>query len=76
MVKSIKLGDRLVEYDLIRKTVKNVNVTVRVDGSITVSANETVDLESIEAHIAKKAKFILRKLDEYKNIREKNQCIF
>lgn len=76
MVKSIKLGDRLIEYDLIRKTVKNVNVTVRVDGSITVSANETVDLESIEAHIAKKAKFILRKLDEYKNIREIKKSMY
>ena len=38
MKRTIQLGDRTVVYELTRKAVKNINIRVRADGSVGVSA--------------------------------------
>ena len=45
-------------YTLIRKNVKNINLTVKSDGSIVVSANPRVDERYIEDFISSKIPFI------------------
>ena len=65
MIKRIKLLDREIEYDLQRKRVKNINLRIKPDKSITVSANPRVPENRIERFILEKQEFILRALEKY-----------
>ena len=65
MVKRIKLLDREIEYDLIRKKVKNINLRIKPDKSITVSANPRVPESRVERFILEKQVFIIRALEKY-----------
>ena len=65
MIKRIKLLDREIEYDLQRKRVKNINLRIKPDKSITVSANPRVPESRIEKFILEKQEFILRALEKY-----------
>lgn len=51
-------GERLC-YELTRKQVKRVNVRVRADGSVAVSAPRGVPLAAIEAFLREKEDFLL-----------------
>ena len=65
MLKRIKLFDRVIEYDLQRKRVKNINLRIKPDKSITVSANERVPERAVERFIIEKQYFVLRALEKY-----------
>lgn len=65
MTKSIILGGRVIEYELCRKQVKNINLRIKPDMSISVSANWAVPTAAIESFIRSKEKLILRALDRY-----------
>ena len=65
MIKRIKLVDREIEYDLQRKSVKNINLRIKPDKSITVSANPRVPESKIARFILEKQDFILRALEKY-----------
>ena len=65
MIKRIKLLDREIEYDLQRKRVKNINLRIKPDKTITVSANPRVPENRIEKFILEKQEFILRALEKY-----------
>lgn len=65
MIKRIKLLDREIEYDLQRKRVKNINLRIKPDRTITVSANPRVPENRIEKFILEKQEFILRALEKY-----------
>ena len=65
MIKRIKLLDREIEYDLQIKRVKNINLRIKPDKSITVSANPRVPENRIERFILEKQDFILRALEKY-----------
>ena len=41
-MESIEFNGRKIEYSLIRKNVKNINLRVKRDGSVVVSANPVV----------------------------------
>lgn len=72
MKRKIMLGDREVEYELIGKRVKNINLRIRSDMSITVSAAKSVQISVIERFLHSKADFICRALDRFQREREKN----
>lgn len=57
--RTIMLQGRPLEYTLERKTVKNVNLHVRKDGSVYVSANALVSGLQIDEFLISKAQFIL-----------------
>ena len=65
MIKRIKLLDREIEYDLQRKRVKNINLRIKPDKTITVSANPRVPENRIEKFIIDKQEFILRAIEKY-----------
>ena len=65
MIQRIKLLDREIEYDLQRKRVKNINLRIKPDRTITVSANPRVQISRVERFILEKQEFILRALDKY-----------
>ena len=68
MIKRIKLLDREIEYDLQRKRVKNINLRIKPDKSITVSANPRVPESRIERFILEKQDFILSALEKYDKV--------
>ena len=68
MIKHIKLLDREIEYDLIRKRVKNINLRIKPDKSITVSANPRVPESRIERFLLEKQEYILKALTHYEEI--------
>ena len=70
MIKRIKLLDREIEYDLQRKRVKNINLRVKPDKSITVSASPKVPESKIEQFIIDKQVFIIRALEKYSKMQE------
>lgn len=61
----ICIGDRQLTYILERKAVKNINLRIRPDLSIYVSAGPRVPIEHIEAFLQKQGNFIVKALDEY-----------
>ena len=73
MNREIILGDRTIKYDLQYKKVKNINLRIKPDGSIKVSANKRVPQKIIDDFIISKADFILRALEKYKNMPVKEQ---
>ena len=52
-------------FNLERKPVKNLNLRVRKDGSVWVSADAGVPCEEIDAFVAGKAPYILKALDHF-----------
>lgn len=73
MNREIILGDRTIKYDLQYKKVKNINLRIKPDGSINVSANKKVPQKVIDDFIISKVDFILRALEKYKNMPVKEQ---
>jgi len=68
MNRTIILKGREIKYELVRKKVKNVNLRIRSDGSVFVSANDLVSMETIEKFLLDKASQITRALDKYSEI--------
>jgi len=68
MNKSIILNGREISYELERKSVKNINLRIRADCSVYVSASARVADSVIEGFLQKKADYILSALDKYAEI--------
>ena len=68
MIKEILLNNRLVKYSMQYKDVKNINLRIKPDGSIHVSANRLIPQRVIDEFILSRSDFILNALEKYKNI--------
>lgn len=67
MTEFIQIGDQKIKYELIRKKVKNINLRIKPDLTITVSANPRVKKEYIETFLLDKWDWIqksIKKLGE------------
>lgn len=60
MKRKIVSGEKYIEYELQRKNVKNINLRIRRDGSVFVSAGRLVSEKAIDAFVLSKAEYILR----------------
>lgn len=69
MIKEINLKDRTIKYNLQYKKVKNINLRIKSDGTVNVSANKNVPQKIIDDFMNSKADFILRALDKYASIK-------
>ena len=65
MRRSIRLCGRTVSYELQRKAVKNINLRIRPDGSVAVSANRWVPIAAVEAFLQRKGEAIVAALDRF-----------
>lgn len=65
MIHNIILNGRTISYDLQRKNVKNVNLRIKADQSVIVSANKRVSVRVIEDFLKSKSDFILNAIDKY-----------
>ncbi len=68
--RSVVAEGREICYSLERKDVKNLNLRVRKDGSVFVSANELVSLEEIDKFIYSKASYIIKAMDHFSEIQQ------
>ena len=66
--RSVIVEEREICYQLERKNVKNLNLRVRKDGSVFVSANEMVSCEEIDRFIHRKASYILKAIDHFREM--------
>ena len=60
MIRSIQINGRLLEYELEYKKVKNMNLRVRKDGSVYVSANRYISLQQADEFVQNNAVFVLQ----------------
>lgn len=57
--------DQSIPFALIRKKVKNINLKVRQDQTVVVSANKAVPYQAIEKFVIQKAPWILKHLEHF-----------
>lgn len=67
MIREIIVNNIKIQYNLQIKNVKNINLRIKPNGTINVSANKNVPQKNIDEFIISKADFILRALEKYKN---------
>lgn len=73
MLNKITLNNITLHYDLQYKKVKNINLRIKSDRTIHVSANRYVSQKSIDAFLISKADFIIKALENYKIKADKPQ---
>ena len=49
----VEYGNRVFKYNLKRKNVKNINLTVKPNMEINVSANDNISSDEINSYIIK-----------------------
>lgn len=64
--------EKFIEFELIRKDVKNINITVRPDFSVMVSANDNVPFSDIEKFIKENSTWITKRLGRYQSTKSEN----
>lgn len=67
--KIVYYDEQQISYELVRKNVKNINLRIRADGSVTVSANRNVSEIVIEEFITKKANYIIANLAKFRELK-------
>lgn len=65
MKKQIELNGQVIEYDLQIKDVKNINLRIKSDQGIFVSANQSISNDIIEEFLISKADYIVHALNRY-----------
>jgi len=71
-VKVVVDDKKFIEFELIRKDVKNINITVRPDFSVMVSAKLDIPYNEIEAFIKDKSSWITKRLGRYQFTKSEN----
>ncbi|MGL5972252.1 MAG: M48 family metallopeptidase [Oscillospiraceae bacterium] len=56
----VKVDEQTINYILIRKNIKNINLRVKEDGEVVVSCNYKTKLNLIDGFIKEKIQFILK----------------
>ena len=59
MTRTVTVDGQEIRYELERKEVKNLNLRVRPDGSVRVSANPSVSEEAVDAFVTRRGGWIL-----------------
>lgn len=65
---SITYGGKIIEFEVQRKNVKNINLNVRPDMSVVVSASEKVPLDYILDFVKSKASWIIKNVGYFKDV--------
>lgn len=68
MNRTLQLEKKHIQYDLIYKNIKNINLRIKVDGSITVSAPKHIEGDKIDQFVISKSTYILNSLEKFKLI--------
>ena len=76
MTHTVTAGDRKITYELTRKKVKNINLRIKPDGTVHVSASTAVTIAVIERFIRERADFILGAIDKFNAKNENRKTLF
>jgi predicted metal-dependent hydrolase len=69
----VPVGEKkFIEFELIRKNVKNINITVRPDFSVMVSAKNDVPFDDIVAFVQNNSNWITKRLGRYQSTKSEN----
>lgn len=69
----VMYSDNKIEYEIIRKNVKNINLTIKPDTTVVVSASDSVSNEYIEDFIKEKSKWILKNIRYFKDAKSETK---
>ncbi len=72
-MRAIWLGDRTIQYELTRKSVKNVNLRIDAAGNVKVSASRRVPLDFIEGFLRQKQELIVSAVGRAEENRRRQQ---
>ena len=64
------IDDQTIHYQLERKSVKNLNLRIRNDGSVYVSADDLVPIEEIDSFVRSKSSFITNAIKRFNELAE------
>ena len=67
MIREVEYNGTSIKYNLTRKRVKNINLRIKPDCSVEVSANNRVSLKYLDEFIIKKGDFILKAFEDFEN---------
>lgn len=67
MTKTINLNGKTIQYELTYKKVKNINLRIKPDGTVFVSASRRVAQNIIDDFLISKADFIRNALKKYQS---------
>ncbi len=70
MKKTLFYNGKFLNYELQYKSVKNINLRIKPDGTVHVSVNKRASQKVIDEFIMSKAEFILKALAKYENKRK------
>ncbi len=73
-IRTLVCGNREIKWVLTRKKVKNINLRIKPDGIVYISANTRVTIKYIENFIREKSDFIFSVLDRFSE-REKEPVL-
>lgn len=65
MIKTIQYGTEIITYELQYKKVKNINLRIKPDGTVHVSANRLVSQTVIDRFVLSKANLIMKAQQVY-----------
>lgn len=65
MIKQISYKDTVISYDLQYKNVKNINLRIKSDGKVYVSANKRISEDVINGFVLSKIGFIIKAINHY-----------
>ena len=67
----VQCGSRVIMYQLTRKPVKNINLRVKMEGTVHISAHKKVPIAYIEEFIKQKQDWLIKALEKCKRQQEK-----
>lgn len=65
MIREVEYKGTTIKYNLTRKRVKNINLRIKPDCSVEVSANSRVSLEYLDTFVIKKGDFIFKAFEDF-----------
>ena len=66
--RQLVIDDQTIHYQLERKSVKNLNLRIRNDGSVYVSADNLVPIEEIDSFVRSKSSFITNAIKRFNEL--------
>ena len=76
MIRKVQVGENTIEYNLIRKNVKRINLRVKLDGTVCISANDSEPVSKIDEFVIKNADEILNSREDIKRVKELTDKIY
>lgn len=66
MIRKVEYNGTVIEYNLQYRNVKNINLRIKPNLSVNVSANKRVSLKYADEFVIRKGRFILSALEKFK----------